>query len=191
VNFARHYLGRALVADLFDQVQLEHTLRAKTTDSLKVNKKNPREYLSKSPQPALAWELSLADAAADGAWHAPIDEARIFYDLEIFDEHEPVYIAEQLADPRHALTMELAPCRTYRWSVRPSYRNGNDIRYGEWLRLPVVEEDSKKKQKFRNRAEAEAAKVAPAAKGLRGRQASTAPAYTQDFPLLTIACGKR
>ncbi|MGB5346130.1 MAG: hypothetical protein WBN23_08195, partial [Woeseia sp.] len=191
VNFSRHYLGRALAADLFDRVELAHSLQVRKTDALKVNKKNAREFISASAQPTLAWELKLADDAADGGWRAPIDEADIYYDLEIFDAHEPVYIAEQVADPRHALTMELEPCKSYRWSVRPSFRNGSEMRYGDWLRLPPEDDSKKNGKKFRNKAEEEAARTAPTAKGLFGRQASLAPAYLQDFPLLTIACQKR
>ncbi|MGB5738195.1 MAG: hypothetical protein WBM54_02520 [Woeseia sp.] len=191
VNFARYYLGRELVADVFGQIDVKHTLSVAKTESLKVSRKNPHEFTSREMAPTLAWELAFAESSADGGWQAPFAAADISYDLEIYDQHEPVYVAESLDEPRHTLTMDLEPCKTYRWSVRPIYRDGNDLRYGEWLRLAPLDKPGKKQKKFRNKAEQEKAAVGPAQKGLVGRQASTAPAYTQDFPLLTIDCGRR
>lgn len=189
VNFARYYLGRELAADVFDQIDIKHTLTPKKAAGTTINRKNPREFVSLEPQASLAWQLEFSDSSADGSWQAPFDASNIYYDLEIYDQHEPVYVAEQLAGSQHTLTMGLEPCKTYRWSVRPSYRDGNDIRFGQWLRL--APERAKKKKKFRNKAEQEAAVVMAPPKGLYGRQASSAPAYVQDFPLLTIACGRK
>ncbi|MGH8167952.1 MAG: hypothetical protein ACREQ1_11975 [Woeseiaceae bacterium] len=68
--------------------------------------------------------------------------------------------------------------RNYRWSVRPSWRVGGSIRYGRWMSFPPSTED------------AEEGEVQAPPGGLSGRAASQAPAYTQDFPSLTIACGR-
>jgi hypothetical protein len=68
--------------------------------------------------------------------------------------------------------MELEPCKTYHWSVRPSYHVRDDIRFGEWMRFDS-DTDS------------------PTRKGIVGRNASDAPAYIQDYALLEIKCGRR
>lgn len=87
-----------------------------------------------------------------------------------------------MPDPSHTLLMELGDCRTYRWSVRPSYRRGGDLRYGEWLRLdPAVDDGDESGEETEP----------PKGSGLVGRQASEAPAYTQDFPSLKIECQRR
>ena len=80
----------------------------------------------------------------------------------------------------HTLEWELEPCQTYRWSVRPTYNVDGKIRAGEWMRFPpeVEEEDE----------EEEEGEKKPAGKGIIGRLASDAPAYTQDFARLTIEC---
>jgi hypothetical protein len=171
-NFARHYLGRELSADLFDRIELEHQLLPTETDTADQHRKNKTLFVSKELDPTLAWELSVTDTEAYRAIADEIDESNIFYDLEIYDAHQLVYFEEQINEPRHKLLVELAPCQTYRWSVRPSYHIRDDIKYGEWMRFEVEEDDS-------------------TGKGIVGRQASDAPAYVQDFASLEIKCGRR
>jgi hypothetical protein len=171
-NFARHYLGRELSADLFDRIELEHELLPVETESADQNRKNNTLFVSKSLRPTLAWELELADSAAYRAIADEIDESNIYYDVEIYDAQQLVYYAEQIQGPRHALEIELEPCQTYRWSVRPSYHVRDDIKFGEWMRFEEEE-------------------VTSSGKGIIGRQASEAPAYVQDFASLEIKCGRR
>ena len=103
-----------------------------------------------------------------------LDDSRITWDIEIFDNRELVYSEKQLAGSSHMLYYELEPCKTYRWSVRPAYDTGSAVKFGEWLRY-----------------EAEVDEESGVEKGLAGRQASASPAYTQDFPVLEIACPRR
>ena len=172
-NFARFYLGREIAADVFDRVLLAHELRPIETDTAVRAKKNERKLNSNSLTPTLAWELKLDDGTSQYSWANSIDEADIFYDLEIFDDRQLVYYEEGLPDPRHLLAYELADCQTYRWSVRPSYRVGGAVKFGEWMR-------------FKTEVSADSELVT--GKGMFGRQASAAPAYTQDFALLEIDC---
>lgn len=174
VNFARHYLGREITAEVFDKIELRHELRPLETDTAVRDRKNERQLVSRSLSPTLAWELTLLGGDSYGPWVESIDESNIYYDVEIYDKHQLVYVEEQVQGSRHTVLIELEACKSYRWSVRPSYRVGSDIKFGEWMR-------------FESAADAEA----NAAAGIYGRQASAAPAYIQDFAALRIECGKR
>ena len=171
-NFARHYLGRELSADLFDRIELQHELRPTATDTASRDRKDERQLVSKSLSPTLAWKLTLVGGDSYDVWSGPIDESNIDYDVEIYDMQQLVYYEEQVQEPRHTINMELEPCHTYRWSVRPSYHVDNEIRFGEWMRF-------------------DSATGIHTAKGIVGRKASDAPAYIQDFALLKIECGRR
>lgn len=171
-NFARHYLGRELSADLFDRIELEHEIKPQATDTTSRDKKDERKLVSNSLSPTLAWELKLLDDELYQSLVDEIDESKIYYDVEIYDLHSLVYYEEQVQDPSHALYMELEACKTYRWSVRPSYHVRNEVKYGEWMRFDAEVDP-------------------PAEKGIYGRKASEAPAYTQDFALLEIKCARR
>ena len=85
-----------------------------------------------------------------------------------------MYSYRDLLATTHVVGFELDGCQTYRWSVRPTYRLGDDVYHGEWMRRAP---DDANAAKGRN--------------GLIGRKASIAPAYTQDFPELEIKCGRR
>lgn len=184
VNYARHALGRELAADTFGRIEPGHALRPLPTDTAKRDRKDERRFVSRSPSPTLAWELDLEAAKPYGPWTDGIDESRVFYDVEIYDARQLVYFEERIPDPRHAVAMELEPCGSYRWSVRPSYHVGGDVRYGEWMRFePRADAGAEK--------EAEAAAAAGEIKGIVGRRASAAPAYVQDYAVLDIACGRR
>lgn len=173
-NFARYYLGREIAADTFDRINLNHELVPAETESAKQDRKDRMKLVSRSLTPTLAWELDLKGGNNYGAWADTIDESQITYDIEIFDNHQPVYYESGLPGPSHTIAYELDACQTYRWTVRPTYHVDGEIKFGEWMRLaPDSETGSDGK------------------KGLFGRQASSAPAYVQDFALLEIECGRR
>ena len=179
-NFARHYLGRELTDDVFARVSPNHELGPKETDTVKKVKKNEWHGISKSLTPTLAWELNLTGGDSYGSWIDALDESDIYYDVEIYNLHELVYAEEQIPDPSHMLVVEIEACQTYRWSVRPTYHVGSDIKVGEWMRAsPEVE------------AESEQEETPLTVKAMIGRNATEAPAYIQDFALLEIKCGRK
>jgi len=173
-NFARHYLGREVAADVFDRVELQHELQPLETDTAEQARKNKLKFVSESLTPTLAWDLKLLGGDSYGSWPETIDQSAISYDIEIFDNRQLAYYEKQIPDPSHTVAYELEPCKTYRWSVRPVYQLGNDIRFGEWMRFSPDSD-----------AETENGK------GLFGREASATPAYIQDFPLLEIKCPRK
>jgi hypothetical protein len=109
-----------------------------------------------------------------GAWVEAIDRSLIRYDVEIYDMHELVYAETQVRDAEHTLVYEIEPCKKYRWSVRPSYHVDGGVKFGEWMRT-------------KSETEGDAEEF----KGIAGRKATEAPAYTQDFASLEIKCGRR
>ncbi len=173
-NYARHYLGREFSAEVYDRVRLRHELRPKESDSVARVKKNEWQGVSRSTSPTLAWELILLGGDSYGSWADVIDQSLIHYDVEIYDMHELVYAETQVRDTLHTLVYEIEPCKTYRWSVRPSYHVDGGVKFGEWMR-----------------AEADSESDTDEKKGMVGRKASEAPAYTQDFASLEIKCGRR
>ncbi len=173
-NFARHYLGREISAEVFDRIELRHELRPKESDTVARVKKNEWQGVSRSTSPTLAWELTLLGGDSYGSWANAIDESDIYYDVEIYDMHRLVYAEKQVEDPIHTLEIGIDACKTYRWSVRPSYHLGTDIKFGEWMR-------------FKSDADTDT----DTGKGSVGKKASEAPAYIQDFALLEIKCGRR
>ena len=173
-NFARHYFGREVSAEVFDRVELRHELRPKKSDTVSMVKKNEWQGVSKSTTPTLAWELKLLGGDSYGAWVDGIDESKIYYDVEIYDTHRLIYAEKQVQDPHHTLEFEIEACKTYRWSIRPTYHVDNDIKFGEWMRVDP-ESDTETNS----------------VKGIAGKKASEAPAYIQDFASLKIECGRR
>jgi len=169
-NFARHYIGREIAAEVFHSAALEHTLLPKKSSNVKPDKKNKWHGTSKALSPTLAWELNLRGGAADPVWASGIDESNIYYDVEIYDLHRPVYSRKQVQDPHHTVTAQLEACQTYRWSVRPSYHIGGEIEYGPWMRSGANGGNGN---------------------GNVGKQASEAPAYLYDFASLQIKCGSK
>lgn len=185
VNYARHYLGRELAARVWNRIDLPYTLTPAETESVKRDRKDPVHSISKSKQPVLAWTLEMTDLAGS-PWPAEagrLDESSTWYDVEIYDVHRLVVFEENVPEPRYTVPMELE-CGDYRWSVRPQWRVDGTVRYGHWMQFPPPppEVDAK---------DGEAAEAPLPPNGLVGRAASEAPAYTQDFPSLTIACGRR
>lgn len=186
-NYARHYLGREIAAIVFDRVDAEIHLLPLETKSTRRDRKVERQMRSKLLQPVLAWEHAI-DADAVLPWSTAVDESNTYYDIEIYDQDRLVYFEEQVPEPSHTVSMELPDCRTYRWSVRPSYHVDGKVFYGDWMRLAPP---AAKKSKRRSRKKEAAEDAMPAtALGIFGRQASLSPAYTQDFPSLQIDCVK-
>jgi len=169
-NFSRHYIGREISAEVFDRVYLRHELRPKETNTVVSVKKDDWQGVSRSLSPTLAWELTLLGGDSSSSWANELDEANIAYDIEIYDMHRPIYSAKNIQGPDHTVTFGLEACKTYRWSVRPSFHVGGDTRFGEWMRFNSETYTSK-------------ANV--------GRRASEAPAYIQDFATLKIKCGSK
>ena len=173
-NFARHFLGREVAAEVFDRIQLQHELEPRESDNVDRVKRNDWQGVSKSTAPTLAWELTVLGGKPYGEWVDQIDESAVFYDVEIYDSHTLVYAESRIQGAEHTLLFDIEPCKTYRWSVRPSYQVDNSVKFGEWMRRPA-DSDSEKES----------------GRGSVGRQASVAPAYIQDFASLEIACPRR
>jgi hypothetical protein len=173
-NFAAHYLGRELAAESFGRLLVAHELRPEETDTVRRDRKDDRRFNTRSSTPELAWTFAV-DASGEGTSPAiRVAQSTVTYDLEIYSSHRLVYARRRLTEPRHVITDELDTCMPYRWSVRPEFDDGTEIMYGEWMRL---ESDSEENSSGRN--------------GLVGRNASIAPAYTQDFPKLQFKCRRR
>ena len=170
VNYAKHYLGREIAAEVFDRVELHHDLRPQKTKSIKPIKKNEWAGISKTSTPTLAWELKLLGGDSYGPWVNAIDPSDVSYVVEVYDTDRLVYAAGPLTGASHTIEKELAPCKTYRWSVRPSYQVGSSVKYGEWMRS-------------NSGADTE--------NGKSGLAASIAPAYIYDFASLEIKCRRR
>lgn len=171
-NFARHYIGREIAAEVFGSVALKHTLVPVKSSDVRLDRKNKWQGTSKTLSPTLAWELNLPGSAADPAWASAIGESDIYYDVEIYDLHRPVYSGEQIRGPSHTVAAKLEACRTYRWSVRPSYHVAGEIKYGPWMRSAANSAGGN-------------------GNGNVGQKASEAPAYLYDFASLRIKCGSK
>lgn len=171
-NFARHYLGREITADAFARIELKHELRPVESNDIELLRKNDWIGRTKAETPTLAWELKLLGDDAYGTWTDTINAANTFYDVEIYDAHRMVYEMKQLSETQHTLVYELDPCQTYRWSVRPTYRIGDDVRIGEWMQYTSVTKPE-------------------SGKGIVGRSAAVAPAYIQNFASLEFECRRK
>jgi hypothetical protein len=175
VNYARFFLGRAIAADVFDEVALERELAPAETESTEFAKRSKSRLEADSVTPTLAWVHRVKGGAV--AWATSIDESATTWDLEIFDNRTLVYQERDLPDPTHLVSWGLEPCRGYRWSVRPVYHVAGDVRFGEWMQMAPPDSDKSESE-------------SPQGKGRYGREASLAPAYTQDFAQLNIACDR-
>lgn len=171
-NFARHYLGREITADSFARIELRHELNPVKTDDIKLERKNEWKGSTKSPTPTIAWELKLLGDDAYGAWTDAINTGNTVYDVEIYDAHRMVYEVKQISETQHTLAYELDPCQTYRWSVRPTYLIGDDVRIGEWM-------------------QDRSGDGTELGKGIVGRDAAAAPAYVQNFASLEFDCRRK
>jgi len=167
-SFARHYIGREIVAETYQRVPLDQELAPRKTDDVSQVKRDEWRGSTKSLMPTLAWDLTLAGGNPDYPWADSIGEENIDWEIEIYDLQRPVYSADRIADRSHTVALALEPCKTYRWSVRPAYRLDGMTRYGPWMRKPGGEGN-----------------------GNVGRKASEAAAYIQDFATLEVSCRAR
>lgn len=166
-NFARHYVGREIAHLAFESAGVAQFMAPAESGDLKVSKDSSWEASSKKLSPTLAWNLDLPGSGDDPAWASEIDESDIFYELEIYDQHQPVYSASNIPDREHTVTTQLAACQDYRWSVRPVYHVNGDIRYGRWMRYGTN------------------------GNGNIGVNASELPAYIYDFAALEVRCNAK
>mgnify|MGYP000057739569 CR=1 FL=1 len=166
-NFARHYVGREIADRVYGSAGVAQALRPVESQTVRVSKRDPWQGSSKKLRPTLAWKFELPASDDNPAWAAGIDESSIYYDVEIYDAQRPVYRATQVPEPSHTVTAPLAACQTYRWTVRPVYRVGDEIKYGAWMRSGTE------------------------GNGNIGKQASEAPAYLYDFAQLEVKCGSK
>ena len=165
-EFARHYLGRELIAELYARIKVDHSMEPVYRGSeIKPDKKDPWHGETKSVSPTLVWTYDVADEVKD-----EVDESKVLWDVEIYDSQRPVYQAQRVAGTRFKLDAPLEPCKTYRWSVRPAYSAGSGTNYGHWMRKG-----------------AETAQ----GNGNVGRAISVAHAYMQDFASFEVDCRAR
>ncbi len=127
-QFARHYLARELIDDLYTRVAADHALEPVYGDAIKADKKDPWHGETKSVSPTLAWTSR------------PADEGAVGWELEIYDAQRPVYRAQRITGTQFTLDVALEPCNTYHWSVRPAYANDGRTTYGEWMRKDTATE---------------------------------------------------
>jgi hypothetical protein len=160
-NYARHYIGREISAEIFERVELNYEINPSKSDGVKQVKKDLWRGVTNSTQPTLVWDLTSTDE---------IDESSVAYDVEIYSSQELVYYAKDLRSSTHTIEHELPDCDTYRWTVRPSFMLGTERKFGEWMRNSPD---------------------GTAARGNVGLAASVAAAYIQDFASLEIKCGRR
>lgn len=167
-EFSRHYLAREIAAELYERVNLQAELRPKATATVVPVKDDEWHALSKTTTPTFAWNLNLAGDESQPAWVQDLGAADIAYEFEIYDRHQIVYGAKDIRESQFTVDMELEACKTYRWSVRPSYRINGELRFGEWMRWDP-----------------------DAANGNDGKAASVAAAYLYDFASLEVKCGSK
>lgn len=173
-NFAAHHLARELSSETFAGIIVPHELVPQESESVRRDRKDERRFVSKTGNPELAWRFELGDTESPGTTTSEVADTDVLYDVEIYDNHRLVYSQRRLADTTHVIAAELEPCTVYRWSVRPSFKASDEIAYGEWMRLSP-----------------ESADAGNGRSTLVGRNASIAPAYTQDFAQLKTRCGRR
>jgi len=167
-NYARHYLGREIVAELFERVEVQQVLTPEETDTVSRVKKQEWQGVTKSRTPTLAWNLELAGDDQQLPWAKTINKADISYDLEIYDKHQLIYSARKVEGQQHTVEVELDNCKTYRWTVRPSYPVDGTRRFGEWMRSNP-----------------------DTANGNVGMAGAEAAAYIYDLASLELKCGRR
>lgn len=166
-NFARHYIGREIAAELYERVTLDHELVPTESDTVRPARNKDWLAESKSLNPTLAWDLTLSGDDAWVDWAGDIDVSTITWDLEIYDLRRPVYSAKQISGSAHTVGAQLEACKVYRWSVRPTYSVGGVRKKGAWMRLQPQ---------------------AAVGNGNVGRAASVAHAYIQDFASFKVSC---
>jgi len=169
MNFARHYIARQVAADFFEKIELRHDLYPIPTDTVLRLDDGNWQSRSAVEAPTFAWKLVLMGRDMYPPWMVAFTEDDTWYDLEIYDKQRLVYSARNIEEPRHQVTRSLGNCRELRWTVRPHYRNGATIKYGEWMRFHTsVDLDE----------------------GHVGTTASEMPAFLRGFAVLRTPCKK-
>jgi len=167
-NYARHYVGREIVAELYERVALQQSLQPLPTEVVKPVKDKKWAGVTKSTSPTLAWSHELPSGEGQAEWAADIELPSITYDLEIYDEQQLIYSAKDFSGRQHTVEYPLPDCKTYRWSVRPHYTVDGAVRTGEWMRSNTDN-----------------------ANGNYGKASSVASAYIYDFAQLDVRCARR
>ncbi len=166
-SFARHYIGREISAEVYERIELNYELAPLGTDSVKPIKKNEWQAKAKSLNPTLAWGYELLGGDAYGEWLEEVRAADVTWDIEIYDADRPVYKAQKIHGLSHTVDRPLDKCKTYRWSVRPTYSVNGVRKNGVWMRNPPD---------------------GALGNGNVGRAASVAHAYVQDFATFQVGC---
>ncbi len=166
--FSRHYLAREIAAELYERVNLQSELRPLATATVVPVSDNEWNAVSKTTTPTFAWNLNLDGDETQPAWVKDLGATDVAYEFEIYDQQQIVYGAKNIQESQFTVEMELEACKTYRWSVRPSYQVNGELRFGEWMRW---DPDS--------------------ANGNDGKAASVAAAYIYDFASLEVKCGSQ
>ena len=166
-NFARHYIGREISAEVYERIELHYELAPLASDNVKPIKKNDWQAKATSLNPMLAWGYELLGGDAYGEWLEEVKAADVTWDIEIYDANRPVYKAQKVRGLSHTVDRPLEKCKVYRWSVRPTYAVNGVRKNGVWMR---------------NSPEG------AVGNGNVGRAASVAHAYVQDFAMLEVGC---
>lgn len=166
-NFARHYIGREISAEVYERIQLSYELVPEETKTAKPIKKNVWQAKASSLTPTLAWNYELLAAEAEEPFVQEARAADVTWDVEIYDAERPVYRARNVRGRTHTVDRPLEKCKLYRWTVRPTYDFNGVRKNGTWMRnLPDGATDN----------------------GNVGRAASVAHAYVQDMATLDVGC---
>jgi len=160
--FARHYIGREISAELYERIVMAANLSPVPSSTIRSVKQNDWQGRSKSLTPTLAWQF---EASGDAA--IATEGIDVLWDVEIYDASRPVYSAQQVPGLQHTVTAPLEPCKTYRWTVRPTFHKGSDRKNGWWMRAVSPTNGSN---------------------GNVGKSVSEAHAYIQDFASLDVKC---
>lgn len=161
-NFARHYLAREIAAETYARVARPGAMEPLASENVNTSKESVWVASSDSTTPTLAWTHDQSDGSAA--------TADVTYEVEIYNSEQLVYSAKRVTAPTHTIDVALSDCGEYRWSVRPVFVEDGVARFGDWMRRRTEQQKGN---------------------GNVGRSASTAPAYTIDFPLLDVKCRRR
>lgn len=166
-NFARHYIGREISAEVYERIELSYELAPLASSSVKPSKEDDWQSKATSLNPTLAWGYELLGGEADAKWLEEVKAADVTWDIEIYDADHPVYRAQKIHGLSHTVDRPLEKCKVYRWSVRPTYTVNSVRKNGAWMRNPPE---------------------GALGNGNVGRAVSVAHAYIQDFAMLEVGC---
>ena len=162
---ARRHFTRAISNDFFEEILLRHVLRpTRNEDSQEKAGSSLWSTVVKTQTPTFSWELILLGDDAYGSWTEDIDAADATYELEVYDDGDLVYSANNVSTPYHQVQTDLEGCKTYSWSVRPHYQIDGKTRTGEWMN-------------YTKRSS-----------GLFRSGSAETPDFWKDFPQLEIRC---